>query len=324
MLSEEGEFKKMKKIIKTWIPLIGFTFSVSAQITVSTPIVGFEKQSFAAGTTGHGMGFVKAAKYQGTASSVTGNSLSVSAASFAANELAPANGLPSYYIQITSGTQTGLVVDIIGNTTTQLNVATGDLAAVSGTPSFVVRPHVKVSDLFNGNTDLGDYSDTITLYNADGSTTVLLRDSSQTTGWLDAVSFSASDAVVYPGQAYLLSTSASGSFTTTGVVNSSATIVPIYSGLVNLVSLSNPSGGKNIQQVNLGANLSDYADTVGTFTNDGQLNQDNSLLWAGATDGFLDSVTFATASGVTAGGTAAIIVNASSDTTWSQPSPLAP
>jgi len=297
---------------------------VAMAVDSYSQVVGYEKKSFAAGTTGHGMGFVKAAKFQGTASSVTGNSLSVGAASFTANEFAPANGLPSYYIQITSGTQTGLVVDIIGNTTTQLNVDAGDLAAVSGTPSFVVRPHVKVSDLFNGNTDLGDYSDTITLYNADGSTTVLLRDSSQTTGWLDTTSFSASDAVVYPGQAFLLGTSTAGSFTTTGVVNASTTLVPLYAGLVNLVSISNPSSGKNIQQVNLGANLSDYADTVGTFTNDGQLSQNNSLLWAGATDGFLDTTTFATATGVTAGGTAAMIVNASSNTTWIQPSPLAP
>ena len=314
----------MKKIIiKATLPLV-VAFSVHAQTTVSTGVVGFEKQSFPAGTTGHGMGFVKAAKYQGTASSVTANSLSVSTASFAANELAPSNGLPGYYIQITSGPQTGVVVDITGNTATQLNVAAGDLAAVSGTPSFVVRPHVKVSDLFKGNTDLGDYSDTITLYNADGSTTTLLRDSSQTTGWLDSTSFSSSDAVIYPGQAFLLSTSAAGSFTTTGVVNSSTTIVPIYAGLVNLVSLSNPSNGKNIQQINLGANLSDYADTVGTFSADGQLNQDNSLLWAGAADGFLDSISFSTATGVTVAGTTALLVNTSGNTSWAQPSPLAP
>ena len=297
---------------------------VAMAVDSYSDVVGYEKQSFPVGTTGHGVGFVKAAKYQGTASSVTANSLSVSTASFAANELAPSNGLPGYYIQITSGSQTGVVVDITGNTATQLNVAAGDLAAVTGTPSFVVRPHVKVSDLFKGNTDLGDYSDTITLYNADGSTTTLLRDSTQTSGWLDAISFSESDAVIYPSQAFLLSTSAAGSFTTTGVVNPSTTIVPLYAGLVNLVSLSNPSNGKNIQQINLGANLSDYADTVGTFSADGQLNQDNSLLWAGAADGFLDATTFATASGVNAGGTSAMLVNASSDTTWAQPSPLAP
>jgi hypothetical protein len=250
--------------------------------------------------------------------------LTVSGATFTSNEFAPAGGLPSHYIQITSGSQAGLVVDITGNSATQLNVGSGDLAAVSGTPSFVVRPHVLVSTLFKGNTDLGDYSDTVTVYREDGSTVTLLRDSSSATGWLDSFTFNAADEVIYPGQAFLLSTSSAGNFTVTGVVNPSSTIVPIYSGLVNLVSLSNPSTSKDIQNIGLGANLSDFADTVGTFTSDGSLQQSNSLLWGGSTDGFLDAFTFSTASGVVAGGTSALIVNASSNTVWTLASPLTP
>lgn len=295
--------------------------TISAQTTSYSDVVGYEKKSFVAGTTGHGVGLVQAAKYQGQATSVSSASLTVTSAPFTVGAFNPVDGLPSHYIQITSGTQTGLVVDILSNTTSVITVETGDLASVTGTPSFVVRPHVKVSTLFNGNTDLGDYSDTVTLYNSDGSSTTLLRDSAQTTGWLDSTTFAASDAVIYPGQGFLLSTSSGGTFTSTGTVNPSATIVPIYSGLVNLVSLSNPSNGKDIQQINLGVNLSDYADTVGTFSADGQLQQDASLLWTAA-DGFLDATTFSTATGVTAGGTSAMIVNASGSTTWVQPSPL--
>ena len=294
----------------------------SAQTTSYSEVVGYEKKSFVAGTTGHGVGLVQAAKYQGQATSVSSASLTVTSAPFTAGAFNPVDGLPSHYIQITSGTQTGLVVDILSNTTSVITVESGDLASVTGTPSFVVRPHVKVSTLFNGNTDLGDYSDTVTLYNSDGSSTTLLRDSAQTTGWLDSTTFAASDAVIYPGQGFLLSTSSGGTFTNTGMVNPSSTIVPIYSGLVNLVSLSNPSNGKDIQQINLGANLSDYADTVGTFSTDGQLQQNASLLWTAA-DGFLDATTFSPATGVTAGGTSAMIVNASGNTTWNQASPLA-
>ena len=243
---------------------------------------------------------------------------------FSANAYAPSNGLPSHYIQITSGSQSGLVVDITGNSATVLNVASGDLGGVSGTPSFVIRPHVKVSSLFQGNADLADYTDTLTVYNSDGSVTTLLRDSSSATGWLDSTSFNASDSVIYPGQGFLLSTSASGTFTSTGVVNSYQTIVPIYAGNVNLVSLANPSNGKNIQSINLGTNFTDYTDTVGLFSSDGNLLQDVSLIWAGSADGFLDAISFSPATGVNAGGTSAIIVNASSDTTWVQASPLSP
>lgn len=305
--------------------LLGATIFIkmeaAAQNVSYSEVVGYEKKSFVTGTTGHGVGLVQAAKFQGVASSVTSSSISVATVSFVAGAFAPVNGLPSHYLQITSGPLTGLVVDILNNTTTSITVQSGDLASISGTPSFVVRPHVKVSSLFSGNTDLGDYSDTVTIYNSDGTITTLLRDSAQTTGWLDSTTFAASDAVIYPGQAFLLSTSSGGTFTSTGTVNPSSTIVPIFSGLVNLVSLSNPSNGKNIQQINLGTSLSDYADTVGTFSGDGQLQQNASLLWTVA-DGFLDATTFAPATGVTAGGTSAIIVNASSNTKWVQASPL--
>jgi len=315
--------KNMKKIIQTAIPLFWLALSLNAQ-TVSTPIVGFEKKAFPAGTTGHGVGFVQAAKYQGTASGVSANSLTVSGASFSVNQYAPSNGLPSHYIQITSGAQAGLVADIAGNTSTQLNVGAGDLAAVSGTPNFVIRPHLKVSTLFQGNTDLVDYTDTVTLYKADGSTVTLLRDSSSPTGWLDSFTFNTTDELVYPGQGFLLSTSGSGNFTSTGVVNPVQTLVPIYAGLVNLVSLSNPSNGKNVQSIGLGANMVDFTDTVGLFSSDGALSQTGSLLWGGVSDGFLDAFSFNPVSAVVVGGTSAMLVNASSDTVWTQPSPLTP
>jgi len=325
-VSRRRNRKKMKKTnLLAVLALAASSFYLHAQSTVSTPVVGFETKSFPARTTGHGVGFVLAANFQGTATSVSASSLTVSGASFTANQYAPSNGLPSFYIQITSGSQTGLVVDIIGNTSTQLNVGTGDLSSVSGTPSFVVRPHIKVSTLFQGNTALSDYTDTLTLYNSDGSVTSLLRDSTSPTGWLDSATFNSADSVVYPGQGFLLSSQFAGSFTSTGVVNPSQTIVPIYSGLVNLVSLANPSNGKNVQSINLGANLADYVDTVGIFTADGSLSQSASLLWAGTADGgFLDSATFSPANDVNAGGTSAILVNAGSNTAWTQPSPLTP
>jgi len=87
-----------------------------------------KKKSFVAGTTGHGVGLVQAAKYQGQATSVSSASLTVTSAPFTAGAFNPVDGLPSHYIQITSGTQTGLVVDILSNTTSVITVESGDLA----------------------------------------------------------------------------------------------------------------------------------------------------------------------------------------------------
>lgn len=294
--------------------------------TVSTPVVGFEKKTFPSGTTGHGVGFVQSAKYQGVASSVTANSLSIGSSSFTANAFAPVGNLPSHYIQITSGSQAGLVVDITGNTATTLNVSSGNLASVTGTtPSFVVRPHVLASTLFQGNTTLGDYSDTLVVYNSDGSSTTILRDSSSPSGWVNVDTYNPQDVVIYPGQGFLLNSSGSGNFTATGVVNPTQTIVPLYAGKVNLVSISNPSNSKDIQNINLGADLEVYTDTVGTFSSDGQLAQNGNYLWVGSSDGgFVNPDTYAPASGVNVAGTSAIIVNTSLDKTWSVSSPLTP
>jgi len=307
------------------LTLAASSFFLHAQSTVSTPIVGFEKRNFVSGTTGHGVGFVLSSKFQGIASSVSSSSLSVSSASFTANQFALSGGLPTHYIQITSGSQSGLVVDIIGNTTTSLSVTSGDLASVSGTPSFVIRPHILASTLFKGNTSLADDSDTLTLFNSDGSTTTLAWSSASPTGWIDPNSLVSVDAVIYPGQGFLLNTSGSGSFTADGAVNSVSTIVPLYAGKVNLVSLSNPSSAKNIQNINLGANLVPENDTIGTFSSDGYLSQDSTYTWYGsAAGGFVNPNSLVPASGVNVGGTSVIIVNSTFDTSWKQPSPLAP
>lgn len=295
-----------------------------AQTTSYSDVVGYETRTFVAGTTAHAVGLVQTALYQGTVATVSANSLSVSGTPFTANAFAPSADLPSHYIQITSGPNEGLVVDIVGNTQSSLSVASGDLSGITGTPTFVVRPHVKASTVFQGNADLADYTDTLTIYNSDGSTTSLLRDSSASTGWIDSASFAAVDAIIYPGQGYLLNASAPGSIRTTGTVNPSKTIVPIYAGTVNLVSLANPSNGKDIQNTGLGASMADYTDTVGTFTSDGNLSQVASLLWGGTSDGFIDPATFSPATGVIVGGTEPVIVNASSDIGWVVNSPLNP
>ena len=317
----------MNKILNLNLALVVFlsaSSSVFAQTTSYSDVVGYETRSFVAGTTAHAVGLVQAAVYQGTAGTVTAGGITVVGTPFSANSLAPSAGLPTHYIQITSGAAEGLVVDILGNTQNSLSVASGDLTGVSGTPNFVIRPHVKASTVFQGNTDLADYTDTLTIYNSDGSTTSLLRDSTASTGWIDSASFAAIDVIIYPGQGYLLNASTPGSIKTTGTVNPNKTIVPIFAGTVNLVSLANPSNGKNIQNSGLGASMADFTDTVGTFSADGNLSQVANLLWGGTSDGFIDPASFTPATGVTLGGTEPVIVNAGADIGWVVNSPLNP
>jgi FlaG/FlaF family flagellin (archaellin) len=297
-------------------------FNLQSQTTVSTPVVGFSKSSFSSGTTGLGVGFIKPDVYTGVASAVSASTLSVTGASF--GSYGPVGGLPVYYIEIKSGPLVGYVADIVSNTGTTLTLA-ANLASISGTtPSFTIRPHQKVSNLFAGNSSLSDYVDTVILYNADGSSTSLLRDSSSATGWVDPVAFTAADAIVYPGQAFLLNAAGSGAVTFTGVVKTTPTLIPLYANAVNFVTAGNPSVNPALQTSGIGNNLAGYVDTVATFLTDGSFGEGSNFLWAGAPDGFIDPVSFSAVTGANLPGTGAILVNVSADTTWKAPAPYTP
>jgi len=293
-----------------------------AQSTVSTPIVGFQKTSFAVGTTGLGTGFVKPAVYSGAATSVTANTITLSGANL--GNLGPSNGLTAYYAEITSGSMQGFVLDIVSNTSSVLTVD-GNLSGILGTtPSITVRPHLKVSDIFAGNSSLADYADTVVVYHSDGTTSSVLRDSSSSTGWVDPNTFAAADLVIYPGQGFLLNSAGSGQVTVSGQVKTTPTVIPLYAGVVNLVTVDNPSNNPSLQTSGLGQNMADYVDTVATFSTDGQFSQTATYLWGGSADGFINPDTFGPVSGVNLPGTGAFLVSVQGDTTWKASSPVNP
>lgn len=288
--------------------------------TVSTPVVGFNKLSFPAGNSAHTATFTKPNVFQGTPSSATANSLTAASASF--GSLSPVAGLPTHYVKITSGPMQGYVLDIVSNTATTVTVD-GDLTTAGATPSFVIRPHVKASDLFAGNTELSAGSDTLTLFNENGTSTVLLWvGADSATGWVDPVTEAVVDAVIYPGQGFVLTALAAGTFKFQGVVETVPTVVPLFSGAVNLVSAANPSSGSSaFQSIGLGTNMSAGSDTVEFWATDGSLASSGVYLWAGGPDGFVDAVTEAPAANNTA---LAEVMNVTvlQSTTWKADAPL--
>ena len=297
-----------------WAIFCAFASYLSAQSTVSTPIVGFEKRNFAVGTTGLGAGFVKPSTFSGVASSVSASTITVTGANF--GNLAPSGGLPAYYAEITSGDMAGYILDITSNTSSVLTVD-GELSGILGTtPTIVIRPHLKVSDIFAGNSSLADYADTVVVYHADGTSSSALRDSTSSTGWVDPNTFAEADLVVYPGQGFLLNSSGSGQVTVSGQVKTTPTVIPLYAGVVNLVTAGNPSSNPVLQTSQLGQNMADYVDTVATYSTSGDFNQTATYLWGGSADGFINPDTFSPVSGVTLPGTGAFIVSVQTDTTW--------
>jgi hypothetical protein len=166
--------------------------------------------------------------------------------------------------------------------------------------------------------------DTLTVFNADGTSSVLLWvGTDSATGWVDPVTEAAVDAVIYPGQGFVLTTVGSGSYRFQGTVETTPTVVPIFPGAVNLVTLGSPgTGTRALQTSGLGANMTSGLDTVEFWSQDGSLSSTEVYLWAG-TDGFVNVVTEEPAT-KNVGSTEVMNVTVVSPTTWKSPSPLTP
>jgi hypothetical protein len=289
--------------------------------TVSTPVVGFYKQTYPAGASLQTVGFLKTPVYSGVPTTFTSTTLTFSGASL--GSLGPVSDMPAYYVEVRNGNYIGYTADILSNTSTSVTID-GNLSSILNTQITVaIRPHTKLSEALRNASSLGDYDASVTVYNSDGTQSTFLKDSSVTSGWLNAVTFSESDAVIYPNSGFILNNSTSGNFTQSGAVRDIPSLVPLYANQVNIVALAMPDNRTvDVQGIGLGTNLVDYADSATTYRSDGSLLPDKTLLWAGSVDNFLDAVTFTTANGVNVSGLTPIIVSPTVSTTWKAPAPI--
>ena len=115
--------------------------------TVSTPVVGFSKISVPAGGRLVAPVFVKAPTYQGSATIASGVATLNSSIS---GSLGPSTftdrpNYPKYYLKVTSGTYSGLVLDINSNTSTTVALE-GAPSGLAGSVSVVIVQHYTLGD----------------------------------------------------------------------------------------------------------------------------------------------------------------------------------
>ena len=309
----------MKKLNVTLAILVAAVMAGNAQ-TVTSDIVGYSKISAPSGTVAMVPGFVKAAKFTGTAT-VSGQSFGVSGFSVGVlNPSAYSDGRPNYpthYIEITSGTYEGYSFDILSNSDTSVTVANVPSAINGQAVSVVVRSHVTLDDI--ASTSMAEYSDAVNLINPDGSATTRYYAAGS---WIaEDFSTAAGHTVIYPGQAVLLS-SGGVEITTIGVVKTTKTAVPLYAAAVNYVGPLSPGGDTKVTQLQIALPLAPYSDgfnqfatdgtmtTIGTFYSDGTdvLDAGFSPLPSNATDSIAINTGFA--------------LSAGADGYWIMPSPL--
>ena len=319
-LSLVKEIMNMKKL-SVALAILAATVMAGNAATATSGVVGYQVQSFNAGNTVHTVTFVKPNLFQGLASSKTENSLVVSSAAF--GNYGRVDGSPTHYVKILDGPLAGYVFDVISNTATSI-VVDGSLATAGATPKFLVRQHIRASDVFATSTGFTDVQDTFTLFNSDGTTTVGLRlGADSPTGWISPATEQPINPVIYPGQGFLLTTASSGTFTYANTVDTTPTAVPLYPRTVNLVSRASPaSNSMGLADSGIGLNMTPVSDTVEFWTDNGSLATVDVALSLGA-DGFVNPATEApTTTPLLAD--AVVNVTVSAPTVWLAPAPYTP
>jgi hypothetical protein len=262
------EIMNMKKLKVTLAILVAAVMAGNAATEATTGIVGYSNVTAPSGTVAIVPGFVKSAKFTGTAT-VTGQSFGVSGLSV--GELDQSNfsdkpNYPTHYVEITAGAYEGYSYDIVSNTGTSVTAANVPSAIDGQTVSVVIRPHVTLDDIASAS--MADYSDAVNLINPDGSTTTRYYAAGS---WIaEDFSTAAGHTVIYPGQAVLLS-SGGVEIITSGDVKTTKTAVPLYAAAVNYVGPLSPGGNTKVTQLQIAPSLAVYSDGFNQFTTDGTM-----------------------------------------------------
>jgi hypothetical protein len=284
--------KKMKKLNLLLGTLLA-TVALSHAVDSYSDVVGYNKISAPIGSSFQSFNFVNQSQYKGSIASVSGVNLSLSGMSgvsnnqWAATDGLPEDsgeptGIPQYYLEVTSGKYAGYNFDIVSNTTSQvtLDTAPPDLLGAS----VQVRRHITMGQIATGSSGLTSNVDSATIFNPDGTQLDISWDG---TNWVDLNNYVYGDSyVIYPGTGFVLNTASQVKLNNTGLVKKTPTVVPVFPGVVNLISTMKPQVGASVGLgvANFGQYLSKNTDTLSTFkTVSGQLQVDyDAFMW---TDG---------------------------------------
>lgn len=308
---------KLSLAMFTLVSLLVLGNKPSVAQTVSTPIVGFSKVTAPSGTIVVVPSFVKPNRFQG---SVTLNGQNFAVTGFSVNQLAPSSytdGRPNYpkaYVEITSGTYEGTVLDILSNTASSVTVSGAPTELNGQSVNIAVRDHFTLDDLAQGQSGLVDYDSVVNVYNSDGTTSTRYY---VTGSWVaDDYSTAAGNTIIYPGQGITLSTG-SASLTLSGNVKTTKTVVPLYAGAVNLVGPGNPSNQSNLDSIGIASVLAPYDDGINSFASNGTMTMLDTFYSNGS--GILNSSYEPITAPAYVASNSGFVVSVSNPKTWTLP-----
>ena len=262
-------------------------------LTSSTPVIGFYKFDVPVGTSAWTCGLVTKKQFQGAMSSTlpsgSKSTVNVSTATW------QPGAFSLHYVEILSGPQEGLIIDIdptTPNTATQLTVigktSGPNGLGLTGTENFCIRKHATLATVFKSGGGLAAYTDYVTLIDGNGLEKAFGYSGTQ---WFDGgFSIPSNNQIIYPGQGFLITSESAIQITFGGdevaYVKSGPLKVPVYANKRNLVGVLSPVVSTNPldsaypsssvpgSSLGLVAFLEPYTDVINTFTTDGLFADD--------------------------------------------------
>ena len=261
-----------------------------AQTTSYSDVVGYSNYPLTAGQYIFSPTFVKASVLQASAS-VSSKTISVSGVT--TSTLAPSafiDGTPNYpsaYVEVLSGAYSGVAFDITSVGTSTVTCADFPSELNGQTISFVIRKHVTLADVFTPSSGLAEFSDAITLFNSDGSTSIRYLAGGVIT--TDDFATPAGHTPIYPGAGVILNIGGSVTLSLSGQVKPTASKVPVYPGVNNIVGTFNPSSSLKATSTTLATSLGAFTDSATLYSNNGSFSLQNFIYSDGTSvtdDGF--------------------------------------
>lgn len=244
--------------------------SAQAQTTAYTTPVGYYSFDAKPGGNLFVPGFANSPVFGGNITAASATTLTVATGALTANAFNQGVVYSTHYVEITqAGSNQGVVIDILSNTTSVITLAS-DIAALglTGTETILVRPHVTLAKVFaSTEASLAAFGDSATFFQPNGEAISYFY--TEPGVWTtDFILPDGSGRPIPPGTGFVLdNTAASKLLTIVGEVKSSATVVQFNGGSApNIVGSVNPLQGNQAQLASLGfVNMAPFSDSITLF-----------------------------------------------------------
>ncbi|MCP5543556.1 MAG: hypothetical protein H7A49_06575 [Akkermansiaceae bacterium] len=259
----------MKPTLYTLLAAAAACGLASAAETAYTTPVGYYNFDGVGGGNLFVPGVVNPAAYAGVLTGASSTTLSVAASSLTPGAFDDGATFATHYVEITSGPNAGVALDIVSNTDSVITLA-DDISALSlaGTETITIRPHVTLkSSLAAAEASLNPFSDVATFYLPNGSSVTYFYGGDGATGWSsDFLTADGDLRPIAPGTGFVLGLLADVDLPIVGEVKDTAAVAMLAAGVVNIVGPVNPLAGNTTPLNDTGfGDLAAFSDSITVY-----------------------------------------------------------